>query len=235
MPIADSLISSNDDKRLYFNTISDLAYIDNGHGNSLTDYPNQFFMVFDFTSTQQASNDFIHSELTNCSISIELKFSASLPNNIEIFIICKKSLHRLCGFCTPGFKKSHFKQLIDEDGINDLIQKCRKLKYKFRGVFAANDFPQKGRKIGFLIVNASPTNSPRTHWLLLCNRNYKIISADPLEQSIIAYRNLYHRLFDTNAQICQFFEHIPIQSQNSELCGVFVFILRMLYLVKEKL
>ena len=80
-----------DDKRLYFNTISDLTYIDNGHGISLTDYPNNFIMVFDLTSTQQASHDFIHPELTNCSISVELKFSVSLPNNIEVFIIGEKA------------------------------------------------------------------------------------------------------------------------------------------------
>ena len=89
--MADSPISTADDKRLYFNTISDLAYIDNGHGISLTDYPNHFIMVFDLTSTQQASHDFIHPELTNCSISVEFKFSVALPNNIEIFIIGEKA------------------------------------------------------------------------------------------------------------------------------------------------
>ena len=91
MPVADSPISTNDDKRLYFNTITDLAYIENGHGIILTVYPNHFIMVFELTSTQQASHDFIHPELTNCSISIELKFSAALPNNIEIFIIGEKA------------------------------------------------------------------------------------------------------------------------------------------------
>ena len=45
LPVADSPISTADDKRLYFNTISYLAYIDNGHGISLTDYPNHFIMV----------------------------------------------------------------------------------------------------------------------------------------------------------------------------------------------
>ena len=40
-------------------------------------------------------------------------------------------------------------------------------------------------------------------------------------QSIVANRDLYHRLSDTNAQICQFLEHEPTQSQNSELCGFF--------------
>ena len=110
---------------------------------------------------------------------------------------------------------------MDEDDINDLTQKCGKLKYKIRGVFAANNFPQKLRKNSFLIVNASPSNSPGTHWLLLCNRNDKMIFADPLGQSIIAYRELYRRLSDSNAQICQFLEHQPIHSQNSELCGLF--------------
>ena len=70
VPVVDSPISTNDDKRLNFNTISDLLYFDNGHGISLTDYPNHFIMVFDLTSTQQASHDFNHPELTNASISI---------------------------------------------------------------------------------------------------------------------------------------------------------------------
>ena len=91
MPVADSPIPANDDKRLYFKTISDLAYIDNGHGISLTDYPQYFIMVFDLTSTQQVSHDLIHPELTNCSIMIELKVLAALPNNIEIFIIGEKA------------------------------------------------------------------------------------------------------------------------------------------------
>ena len=91
LPVADSPISTADDKRLYFNTISDLAYIGIGHGISLTDYPNFFIMVFHLTSTQQASHDFIQAELTNCSISVELKFSVALPNNFEIFIIGEKA------------------------------------------------------------------------------------------------------------------------------------------------
>ena len=95
LPVADSPISTDDEKRLYFNTISDLAYIDNGHGIKLSEYPSHFLMVFDLTSTQQASHDFIHPELTNSSITVELKFSAALPNNIEIFIIGKKNKYNL--------------------------------------------------------------------------------------------------------------------------------------------
>ena len=71
--------------------MSDLAYIDNGHGISLEYYPNNFIMVFDLKSTKQASHDFIHPELTNCSVSIELKFSAALVHNVEVFIIGEKA------------------------------------------------------------------------------------------------------------------------------------------------
>ena len=79
--------------------------------------------------------------------------------------------------------------------MNDLIQKCRKLKYKFLVVFAANNFPQKLHIHSFFIVNVSPLNSPGTHWLLLCNRNNKINFVERLGQSIIAYRKLNRRLW----------------------------------------
>ena len=71
--------------------MSDLAYIDNGHEIKLSEYPSHFIMVFDLTNTQQSSHDFIHPELTNCLISIDLKFSVALPCNIEIVIIGEKA------------------------------------------------------------------------------------------------------------------------------------------------
>ena len=49
--LADSPINKTDEKRLYFNTMSDLDYIDNGHANKLSEYPSHFIMVFDLTST----------------------------------------------------------------------------------------------------------------------------------------------------------------------------------------
>ena len=38
--------------------MSDLAYIDNGHGVKLSEYSSHFIMVFDLTSTQQAAHHF---------------------------------------------------------------------------------------------------------------------------------------------------------------------------------
>ena len=47
--------------------------------------------LFDLMSTQEASHDFIHPELTNCTISVELKIDAGPVNNVEFYLW--KSVH----------------------------------------------------------------------------------------------------------------------------------------------
>ena len=44
---------------------------------------------------------------------------------------------------------------MDEDDINNLIQRCALLEHKVLSVFAANNFPQKLKPNSFLIVNAA--------------------------------------------------------------------------------
>ena len=46
----------------------------------------KFIMCFDLTSTQRAAHDFLHPELTNCSVSLDLQFSNALTANLEIFV-----------------------------------------------------------------------------------------------------------------------------------------------------
>ena len=82
---------TNDNKRLYYNPMSALAHVENGHGIPLSDFAHHFILVFDLTSTQEATHDFIQPELTNSSLSVELKFDTGLPNNIEIFFLGEKS------------------------------------------------------------------------------------------------------------------------------------------------
>ena len=113
---------------------------------------------------------------------------------------------------------------MDEDGINDLIQRCALLKHKFLGVFAANNFPQKLKANSFLIVNAATAESFGTHWLLLCQKEGdQLIFADPHGQSISSYKDVYRRIIslEENAKNYQLLEDQPIQSKNSKLCGLF--------------
>ncbi len=65
---------------------------------------------------------------------------------------------------------------MDELEIAMLIRKCKILKYKFKGVFAADNFPPLSNN-SFVIVNSSRANNIGTHWILFCKResNYSQI------------------------------------------------------------
>ena len=72
-------MSTTDNKRINYNTLEALDFVfNNSHRISLANYHNHNIMALDLTSTQEASHDFFHPELTNCTISVELKFNASL-------------------------------------------------------------------------------------------------------------------------------------------------------------
>ena len=74
---------TNDNKRLYYNSMSALAYVENVHGIPLSDFAHHFIMVFDLITprqhTQEATHDFNHPEIANSSLSVELKFDTHLP------------------------------------------------------------------------------------------------------------------------------------------------------------
>ncbi len=89
--IAGTPITADNDNRLYYNSLTSLAYMESGHGITLSDYPNHYVMVFDLTSTLEASHEFIHPELTSSSITVELQFSNALANNTEILFRGEKS------------------------------------------------------------------------------------------------------------------------------------------------
>ena len=71
---------------------------------------------------------------------------------------------------------------MDEDVINDLIQRCALLKHTFLVVFAENNFRQKLKPNSFLIVNAATAEIFGTHWLLLCQKEEEdqLLFADSL-------------------------------------------------------
>ena len=58
----------------------------NSHGISLANYHNHYVMAFDLKFTKEASLDFLHPELTNCTISVELKFDAPLGEKADLFL-----------------------------------------------------------------------------------------------------------------------------------------------------
>ena len=77
--------------RLYYNSMSALVYVENGHGIPLSEFANHYIMIFDLTSTQEATHEFIHPELTNSSLFVELKIDAALAHNVETFLLGEKA------------------------------------------------------------------------------------------------------------------------------------------------
>ena len=92
LPIAGTPVSTTDNKRIYYNTLEALDFVfNNSHRINSANYHNHYITAFDLTSTQEASYDFIHPELTNCTISVELKFDAPLGENVELLFMGERA------------------------------------------------------------------------------------------------------------------------------------------------
>ena len=71
-PIAGTPLLTDDDKNLYLISIEALAFHSHGHGVPFDGFSDHYVLVFDLTSTQQTSHNYLYPELTNGSISIDL-------------------------------------------------------------------------------------------------------------------------------------------------------------------
>ena len=85
---------------------------------------------------------------------------------------------------------------MDEDQIYIHVQKCKHLKFKFRGVYAADNYPLNLPVNSFIIVNASRADSIGSHWVMLAKRYaYPVLYfADPLAIPLTAYKDIFSRL-----------------------------------------
>ena len=63
LPVAGSPISTSDNKRIYYKSLD--FVLNTSHGISLANYDTHYIMALDLKSTQEASHDSIHPELTN--------------------------------------------------------------------------------------------------------------------------------------------------------------------------
>ena len=59
---------------------------------------------------------------------------------------------------------------MEEDQIHLQLKKCKHLNFKFRGVYAADNYPLNLQINTFIIVNASRSNSIGTYWVVLAKR-----------------------------------------------------------------
>ena len=66
------------------NSMGALTFQKHGHGNSFEENANHYLLVFDLTSTHQASHEYLHPEHTSASISISLRFETALSQITDV-------------------------------------------------------------------------------------------------------------------------------------------------------
>ena len=103
--------------------------------------------------------------------------------------------------------------MIDELELFIFINKCKHLKHKFLGIYAADNYPLNLKENTFIIVNSDKSNQLGTHWLLLC---LPITNRLP----ITYYPHICDRLSFADFGVIEIIKN-PLQKLDSNLCGLF--------------
>ena len=74
-----------------------------------------------------------------------------------------------------------------------------------------------------MIVNASNSDQPGTHWLLFAQAGDQIFFADPFGQGLHNYPHVYECMSFSLEKGNQILMNKPIQSANLVLCGFYCF------------
>ena len=104
-----------------------------------------------------------------------------------------------------------------------LLNRCKHLKHRFRGIFQP-DFPCSSvlkNDNTFMIMNASPSDQPGTHWLLFAQAGGQIFFSDPLGKRLYDYPLVYKNMRRTIHEGNQLLMKKPKQSADSVLCGLY--------------
>ena len=84
---------------------------------------------------------------------------------------------------------------MDNQQITELINQCKHLKLRIRGFFPASLALRTvlERDKTFMIVNASNSDQPGTHWLLIAQADGQFFFADPLGQGLHIFSHVYKK------------------------------------------
>ena len=89
VPLAGMPLNTSNNVRLSYKTITALGFTKSGNRRRLEDFEdNHFILVFDLTSTEEASTNLTSfPELTGSSLTLKLYFSTALDDAVELFLI----------------------------------------------------------------------------------------------------------------------------------------------------
>ena len=146
----------------------------------LRDYDNHFIVAFDHTSTQEASHVFIHPELTNCSISVDLTFYRAIADSVEILLFDERYSPKFTKI-DLNFKKN---DLVNYPGHGLFLNLCKDIIISsiiFWASLQLTIFPDSNQRVSILLMHRYRLNQERigfyyAHAKTMCSLNPRKVS-----------------------------------------------------------
>ena len=139
-------------------------------------FKDQYVLVFDLTSMQDATENCHYQELVGEPLSLELNFTFPLEHFTELIVLGERmSSVAVDTFGVVGKKTSK----MDIASLQQIIKRMPLLKYLYRGSFPP-DYVQTLDNDTFAIINTQPSKMQGYHWIMIANSRRILYFADSL-------------------------------------------------------
>ena len=159
----------------------------------IDNFQDQYVIVFDFTSMQDATERFPYPELVAEPLTLELNFNTALEHVTEVLVLGKRMfLVAVDKFEVVG--KNNPETVIDNVALRQIINRIPILKYRYIGAFPCGYVPTLPND-RFAVINRQPSNMQGEHWIMIAKLRHQLYFADSLGRKDFKFlRKSYKRM-----------------------------------------
>ena len=217
---------TTDKLRFYVTTMKAMSFQDDFPSIPVDNFKDHYVLVFDLTSTQDATEHCHYPELIGEPLKMELYFS-SLLENVTKFIVLGERMSSVA-VDKIGVVGKMFE--MDNTSLNQIVNRILLLKYRYVGSFPSDVVPNLPNDT-FVIINTQPSKTPGEPWRMMAKFHHELYFADSLGLSINNYpfpKRNYSQIVRTRLQdhlsVCGFYTIITafhlFKFQQEEITGV---------------
>ena len=141
----------------------------------IDNFKDHYVLVFDLTSTQDATENCHYTELVGALLRLELNFTFPLEHVTELIVLGE----RMSSVAVEKFDVVEKTSKMDDISLQQLINSIPVLKYRHRGCFPSEYVPTLDNDT-FAIRNTQHGNMQREHWIMIANCRHKLCFTDSL-------------------------------------------------------
>ena len=223
-PTASTPVSTQDHKSLFFNTLWEMGLLHCGLGITLDHYQHHFVMCFNLTSRQEAAHEYLHPELTNCSISLDLRYSNALIKKLKIFEIFVWVIRSSKLFHISERKVT--KNLLPFSVVCKWMKSSRKFSFRcvniwntsFLKYLQPTTFHLKSQTI-FSLLSTLQNQILRGHIGLWYTSEKTVIFCRSSRLPFLKYNNIYQNTNQNFNKAMDLMTEAPMANSNSTMCA----------------